>query len=229
MPISPTFQEERRLWRKGFYRVLGVDEVGRGPVAGNVTVAGVLFPATFNINNATGTESRKRRGKLKKFLSRIKDSKQLSGKKRGEIFTETKEYPEIEWHVANVSSKVIDRINIQRAIRRAVIRVIKKFNPRPDFVILDGNWFTFRSPAVPDYICIIQADEKVMSCALASVIAKVIRDRAMVRLAKRFPCYGFENHKGYATKTHRAALKKFGPCEIHRKTFLENILYLTDL
>ncbi len=208
MIVKPTFKEERKLYRQGYRRIVGVDEVGRGCLAGNVTAAAVTFPAKMP-----------RSARVRKFLKEIRDSKKLTPKKREEIFEALKSFPEITWKIARVSEKVIDRINIQKATELAMVRAVKKFHPLPDFAILDGSRFFSRGLETIQYKLIVKADERVTSSALASVIAKVTRDRLMVRLAKKYPEYRFEIHKGYGTRKHRQALKKFGACELHRKTF----------
>lgn len=209
MQKHPNLTIEKKLWQRGYKRIIGIDEVGRGSLAGNVTVAGVLFPLGLKIN-----ESRWRR-----FSERIKDSKQLTPKRREEVFEILKEFPEIEWRAAHISEKVIDRINIRRATERAMVRVIKKFNPFPDFVIFDGIRFSARVLDTVDNLFLVKADVKVMSCALASIIAKVTRDRYMRRTAKKYPRYGFERHKGYGTLAHRNAIRKYGVCVLHRRSF----------
>lgn len=205
---NPTLKEEKRLWRRGYRKIIGTDEVGRGAVAGNVTAAAISFTTKINISP-----------KLKNLLATVKDSKKLTPKKREAIFRELKQYPEVEWKIAKVSARVIDRINIQRASELATIRAVKKFNSRPDFVIIDGSRFFSNGLKNISYKTLVRADEKTISCALASIVAKVTRDRTMVKLARKFPDYGFETHKGYGTKKHCEALEKFGPCEIHRKSF----------
>jgi ribonuclease HII len=122
----------------------------------------------------------------------------------------------MEWGIGRVSEKAIDKINILEATKLAMIKAIKKLKRKPDFLILDGN-FKIDLP-IPQK-SIVKADEKVFSCACAAILAKVWRDRIMQRYHKKFPYYGFDKHKGYPTKYHIKMLKKYGPCEIHRKTF----------
>jgi len=198
-------REERKLWRKGFKRVVGLDESGRGPLAGPVTAAAVTvrqFP---------------------KELRGVKDSKRLSPKKREKLYEILTKHPAIEWGIGRVGNKVIDRINIleatKLAMKRAVMNLesrIKNQESRIDFLILDGR---MKLDLDISQKSIIKADDKVFSCAAASIIAKVFRDRVMRRNERKFPQYGFSKHKGYPTKYHKKMLKKYGPCKIHRKSF----------
>ena len=209
MQNRPNLTIERKLWRQGYGRVLGIDEVGRGALAGNVTVAAVLFSPGLQMNGV----------RWRNLLGRINDSKQLTPKRREEVFEMLKEFPEIEWRAAYISENVIDRINIRKATERAMLRVIKKFDRPPDFVIFDGIHFSARALDTLNHLFLVKADARVMSCALASIIAKVTRDRYMKRIAKKYPVYGFEKHKGYGTLRHRDAIRKHGPCVLHRRSF----------
>ena len=218
----PNFREEKRLWRQGCKRVFGLDEAGRGPLSGPVVAAAIAINPKF-----------------KNSLKKIKDSKKLSPKRREEIFEIIKDHPQIGWGIGRVSEKVIDRINIleatKLAMKRAVLNLEKKFSKenkkgkrlvqksydrrilaQADFLLIDGNFSLYLD--IPQK-SIIKGDEKVFSCALASVVAKVIRDRAMGRYHKKYPNYGFDKHKGYGTELHRRNIKKYGICKIHRKTF----------
>jgi ribonuclease HII len=195
----PNLNEEKKLWRKGFKRVVCLDEAGRGPLAGPVVAAAVSIIANCKLQ-----------------IANLKDSKKLTPKKREEFFKILTKHPNIEWGIGRVSEKVIDKINILEATKLAMIKAIKKLKRKPDFLILDGNFtIDLGIPQKP----IIKADEKVFSCSAASIIAKVTRDRIMVRYHKKYPQYGFDRHKGYPTKLHRRLLKKYGCCGIHRKTF----------
>jgi len=196
--FNPNLKEERKLWKKGFKRVAGLDEAGRGPLSGPVVAGAVLI-------------------KTKRFsFFSIKDSKKLSAKKREEFFKILTNHPDLEWGIGIVSEKVIDKINILEATKLAMKKAIKKLKKKPDFLILDGN---FRINLPFPQKSIIKADEKVFSCAAASIIAKVTRDRIMDRYHKKYPLYKFNKHKGYPTKLHFKLLKKHGPCKIHRKSF----------
>jgi len=201
----PNLKKEKKLWNKGYRRIAGLDESGRGPLAGSVIAAAVtfrkfptLYPELLNVN----------------------DSKVLSLKQREELFEALLNNPNIGWATGRVSEKVIDKINIleatKLAMKRAVKNLNKKLNRKVDFLILDGNMTL--SLSIPQK-SIKKADNKVFSCAAASIIAKVKRDRVMKRYHEKYSKYGFDKHKGYATKLHRKMLKKYGPCQIHRKTF----------
>lgn len=187
--------------------VIGIDEVGRGPLAGPVSVGVVMATPRM----------------LKKF-SAIKESKQLSRLQREEWAGKIKqeEGEDLRFAVSAVSAAVIDKKGIVFAINSALSRSIKKMNadPRRIVVLLDGGLH-----APKEYACqttIIRGDEKETVIAMASVIAKVTRDRWMLRMAKKYPKYGFEKHVGYGTRAHIAAMQKFGLSEIHRKTFCKN-------
>lgn len=192
----PNLKEEKKLWRKGF-TVAGLDEAGRGPLAGPVVACALCF-------------------KKRVSLKGIKDSKKLSFKQREEIYSLLKKNLDVEWGIGRVSEKVIDRINILEATKLAMERAVKNLKVNPEFLIIDGN-FGIKS-AIPQKL-IIKADEKVFSCAAASIVAKVVRDRMMIKYHQKYPYYGFNKHKGYGTKNHRDLIKKKGFCNIHRKSF----------
>ena len=191
----PTLKEEKKLWKEGYKRVAGLDEAGRGPLAGPVVACAVIIGRSD--------------------LHYIKDSKQLSAKQREEIYSILTKHPDIEWGIGLVSEKIIDKINILEATKLAMQKAVSKLK-EPDFLILDGN-FSIKSD-IPQK-SIIKADEKVFSCSCASIIAKVTRDRLMIKYDKKYPCYGFASNKGYPTKYHRAMLNKYGRCGIHRDSF----------
>jgi ribonuclease HII len=195
----PTLQEEKRLWKKGYKRVACLDESGRGPLAAPVVATAVMMNPKSKIQNL-----------------KIKDSKKLTAKKREEFYRVLTKNPDIKWRIARVSEKVIDKINILEATKLAMKRAIEKLNKKPNFLILDGKMeLNLNIPQKS----IIKADEKVFSCAVASILAKVSRDRMMERYHQKYPQYGFDKHKGYPTKLHRKMLKKYGPSKIHRRTF----------
>lgn len=205
----PNFNEERKLGRRGYKRVAGLDESGRGPLAGPVMVAAVII---------RNTDGKRRRIK---FFRKIKDSKKLTPRKREEWFCWLTSQINIKWATARVSEKAIDKINILEATRLAMKKAVKnlkrKIGQEPDFLIVDGNRDL---PNIKiSQKCIVKADEKVISCSAASIISKVKRDRIMERYHKQYPQYGFDKHKGYPTKRHRQMLRKYGPCKIHRKSF----------
>lgn len=194
----PSFQEEKKLKKKGYKKIAGVDEAGRGPLAGPVVACAVAVKRDLNID-----------------FKRIKDSKQLTAKQREELYPVLINHPEIEWGIGCVSEKIIDKINILQATRLAMKKAVKKLN-KPSFLILDGNMtLDLKIPQKS----IVKADEKVFSCALASIIAKVYRDRIMRRRHKKYPVYGFWQHKGYPTTFHRRMIKKHGVCALHRQSF----------
>ncbi|MCP6719452.1 MAG: ribonuclease HII [Patescibacteria group bacterium] len=201
----PNFSEERKLLRKGYKRVVGIDEVGRGPLAGPVMAAAVIIDSKFKFQNS----------KLE-----IKDSKKLTPRKREELYKILTNHPQIKWGIGRVSEKVIDRINIleatKLAMERAVKNLDKRHNKQADFLILDGN---FKINTNINQKSIIRADNIVLSCSVASIIAKVTRDRVMQRYDKKHPQYGFSRHKGYATRLHLKMLKKYSFCPIHRVSF----------
>jgi len=216
-------REEKKLWKKGYKRVAGLDEAGIGPLAGPVVAAAVIVKK-FSIFNFQ--------------FSKIRDSKKLSSKQREEFYKILTTHPNIYWGVGIVSPKVIDKINILNASRLAMkkslvnlekkprtfhpaifakgCRASKKVRYKIDFIILDGKGKL--DVPIPQK-AIVKADEKVFSCTAASIIAKVTRDRIMMRLHKKYPQYRFDLHKGYPTKLHIKMLKKYGPCPIHRKSF----------
>ena len=202
------------------YIIIGIDEAGRGPLAGPVVVGGIKL----NLKNQKS-----------KIFKGIKDSKKLSAKQREEWFAKLTAHPKIEWAVGRVWPRVIDRINISQAANLGALRVyrrlsannesgtnkrIRKFVKNSLFVdaktLLDGGLYLPKK--IPSKT-IIRGDEKIPVIAAASIIAKVTRDRIMVRLHKKYPRYRFDIHKGYGTKLHRAMIKKFGRSEVHRKSF----------
>lgn len=205
------FEEEIKLFKQGYRRVVGLDEAGRGPIAGPVVACAVMI---IDKKSVTGN----------KFLKGIKDSKKLSAKKREGWYEILTNFPAIKWAIARVSEKVIDRINIKNAAELAMERAIKKLKVKSpklkvDFLIIDGNNIKNSKLKNFRHKLITKADEKIFSCAAASIIAKVTRDRIMKRYHRKYPRYGFDKHKGYGTEYHRKMLKKYGPCQIHRRSF----------
>jgi len=208
-----TLQEERKLWRKGYKYVAGLDEAGRGPLAGPVTAAAVMIKI-FNFQSASWRTIFKQFPMIQ--FSKLRDSKKLSKKQREEFYKLITRSPTIKWGIGRVSEKVIDKINILEATKLAMLKAIKKLKRKPDFLILDGN---FKIDTSILQKSVVKGDEKVFSCACASILAKVYRDRIMQRYHKKYPKYRFDLHKGYPTKLHLKILKKCGPCKIHRKSF----------
>ncbi len=193
----PTLDHENQLRAAGHAIVAGIDEAGRGPLAGPVTVAAVVLPADFT-------------------HAVLNDSKQLTEKKREAIYEEITADPRIRWHCCVIEPGEIDRINILQATWEGMRRSALALDPRPDAVLIDGK--PVKKYPLPQ-VALVKGDSLSFSIAAASVIAKVTRDRIMLRLAEEFPQYGFEIHKGYPTPKHLAALKKHGPCPQHRRSF----------
>jgi len=204
----PNFSEEKRLWKRGYRVVIGIDEAGRGPLAGPVFAGAVVV----NFSNHLTIKALGHLG--------VRDSKKLTPKKREELYKILISHSKIEWAVGRASEKVVDRINIleatKLAMKRAVKNLEKKLGKKADFLILDGR---IKLDLDISQKSIIKGDNKVFSCAAASIIAKVRRDRLMKKHDKKYPQYGFISHKGYGTKKHMTALTGFGPCKIHRKSF----------
>jgi ribonuclease HII len=198
------FEFERVLWQQQVARVAGVDEAGRGPLAGPVVVAAAILPPRWA---ETG---------LPAELAGLNDSKQLTEIQRERFFAFLIACGEIEFGIAEVSAAVIDEINILQATHRAMNEALGKLNPLPPHALVDGHPVkTLRVPQT----AIVKGDARSYSIAAASVLAKVTRDRLMLAYATQFPEYGFAEHKGYGTAKHLAAIEKFGACPIHRQTF----------
>lgn len=207
---TPYLKEEKKLWQRGYKKVVGLDEAGRGPLAGPVEAAAVkVFPAKIKSPNVG----------IKRLLKEARDSKKLTPRKREELYKLITKNSAIEWKVARVSEKIIDKINIKNASELAMFRAVKKLKLIPNFLIIDGKFLKNNKLKNIKHKLIIKADEKVFSCILASIIAKVTRDRIMQKYHKKYPRYGFDRHKGYPTKYHLKMLRKYRPCKIHRKSF----------
>ena len=192
-----TWEYEEKAWAQGYSAVCGVDEAGRGPVAGPVCAAAVILQGGIEIEG-------------------LNDSKKLSEKKREQLFEVITEQA-LAWSVSLVDEKTIDEINILQATYCAMRQAVEGLTSPADFVYVDGN----RSEGLDlPHECVVSGDAKVPSVAAASIIAKVTRDRLMRQFAEQYPAYGFEKHKGYETKAHDEALLIYGPCPIHRMTFL---------
>lgn len=191
-----TLEFEREEQLSGYSLIAGMDEVGRGPLAGPVVVACVIM----NLEN---------------IIPEVTDSKKLSEKKREAL------YPQILDNalcvsIAEVSEKVIDEINILQATKLAMKNAVEGLKIKPDVVLIDAVKLDIPYKTVS----IIKGDLRSYSIACASIVAKVYRDKMMVDLSNKYPEYGFEKHKGYGTKDHIDALAKYGACDIHRKTFI---------
>jgi ribonuclease HII len=194
--------------------VVGIDEAGRGPLAGPVAVGAVsvAYPE-------------RSRGMLKKFFKGIKDSKKLSESDRElwfDLALEAKREGLLEFKVSLVSERVIDRRGISYAVNLGIKRCLSALNTREDSqVFLDGG---IKAPEkFIHQTTVVRGDEKIPVISLASIMAKVTRDRRMVKLSKKFPKFSFHIHKGYGTFMHRKALEKHGPTDVHRKSFLKNL------
>ncbi len=188
---------EHALLEQGVGTICGVDEAGRGPLAGPVCAAAVILPEGCVIDG-------------------LNDSKKLSDKKRRELFPIIKEKA-IAYGIAFASEQEIDEINILQATFLAMKRAIAQLEGKADFALIDGNRETdFGVPCMT----VVKGDSRSANIAAASVLAKVTRDLYMEELAEKYPAYGFETHKGYGTKAHYAAIAEHGMCDAHRRTFL---------
>ncbi len=189
---------EEKYYAAGFQTICGVDEAGRGPLAGPVCAAAVILPPHVRIPG-------------------LNDSKKLSDKRRRELFPVIQEQA-LSFGIAFASEQEIDEINILQATFLAMKRAMEQLSLRPELALIDGNRETdFGLPAKT----VVKGDSLSANIAAASILAKVTRDDLMIRMADRYPEYGFEIHKGYGTRAHYAALERFGPCPIHRMTFLK--------
>lgn len=193
----PDYRLESALREKGFARIAGVDEAGRGPLAGPVVVAAVVLPDEWR-----GPEI-------------LDDSKRMSPEARESSFAALRERA-LAWRIAVIQPAEIDRLNILQATLAGMVLAVKRMRPPPDFVLVDGN----RAPALPLPLeTVVKGDQISISIAAASVMAKVVRDRIMRVYGRRYPGWGFEQHKGYGTAMHRECLRRLGPSPIHRASF----------
>jgi len=212
-------QTERYYWKKGYKIIIGLDEVGRGPLSGPVTTAAVI------INSKAKNEKSKLQVKNQNFktlLESARDSKKLSEKQREKIFTLIKKCSYIKFSHSSVSAKTIDKINIENATKKAMKnclnKIITKYNTKDILILIDGNRVLDKNLRISQK-AIVKGDDKIFSIALASIIAKVTRDRKMKKLSLQYPEYYFHQHKGYGTKLHKKLIKKYGPCKIHRQSY----------
>ena len=189
---------ENNCFAQGYRMVCGVDEAGRGPLAGPVCAAAVILPPNLEIPG-------------------LNDSKKLSDKKRRELYPLIKEKA-VAYGIAFADQSEIDSINILQATYLAMERAMAQLSVKPDIALIDGN--RAKDFGLPVQT-VVHGDSLSASIAAASVLAKVTRDDVMLEMAKTYPGYGFEIHKGYGTKAHYAALEELGPCPIHRMTFLK--------
>lgn len=191
---------EASLRKQGFLRIAGVDEAGRGPLAGPVYAAAVILDPA---NPIWG----------------LNDSKRLSARRREALYEQI-QLQAVSWGIGSASAAEIDHLNILEATRLAMRRAIGCLSPQPEYVLFDYISFDQFRDCPADFIK--KGDAVSNAIAAASILAKVTRDREMLRLAEQYPSYGFETHKGYGTAAHYAALDQFGPCAIHRRSFLSS-------
>lgn len=193
----PDLLLEKELHRQGYLRVAGIDEAGRGPLAGPVSVAAVILPQDFRHD-------------------RLNDSKKLTEKLREAIYEEITTHPGITWCSVHIDPATIDRLNILHATWKGMADCFAGIDGGADYALIDGK----PVPGFPgSNQAVVRGDGKSLSIAAASVIAKVERDRIMVKMGKRYPQYDFHKHKGYGTRAHLEALRVHGPCVIHRRSF----------
>lgn len=194
--LQQLLRYEEAARRLGYRFIAGVDEAGRGPLAGPVVAAACSIPEGI-------------------FFPGINDSKQLTAKQRASLFKEITTHPDVVYGVGIVSHEVIDQINILQASIKAMIDAVEALKIAPDYLLVDGLKLPHPTPSEK----IIKGDAKSQSIAAASIIAKETRDGLMETYHEKWPHYGFDRHKGYGTKKHVEAIRKHGPCPIHRSTF----------
>lgn len=195
-------QMEKELYQKGFQTIAGIDEAGRGPLAGPVVVAGVIMPKDSMIEG-------------------VNDSKKVSEKKREKLYDLILEEA-ISYSVAVIGQDCIDDINILNATKQGVSTVVEELDVKPDLILVDALTH-INTKGIP-YDSIIKGDAKCYCIAAASILAKVTRDRIMRQWDEIYPQYGFAKHKGYGTAAHIAAIKEYGLCPIHRRSFTKNFV-----
>ena len=198
--MTDLWELENEIYDSGVSLICGVDEAGRGPLAGPVCAAAVILPRNIEIVG-------------------LNDSKKLSEKSREKLYDEICEKA-MSFGIAFASVEEIEEFNILNAAMLAMNRAIAQLEPQPELALIDGN----RSSAIEiNSRCVIKGDAKCADIAAASILAKVTRDRHMLDMAEKYPEYHFERHKGYGTKLHYEALREYGPCEIHRPSFLRKM------
>ena len=191
---------ESRARAQGYKAIAGVDEAGRGPLAGPVVAAACIFPEGF-------------------YLPGINDSKKLTAEERERLYALIRENPEILSGVGIVESLIIDQINILQATFQAMAAAISALSQKPDYLLIDGNQMPLRLKLELPCEGIVEGDSLSQSIMAAGILAKVTRDRIMLEHHKTWPQYGFNEHKGYGTEKHLKGLKEFGPCPIHRMSY----------
>lgn len=197
----PDFELEKSALNAGFTAVCGVDEAGRGPLAGPVCAAAVILPTDVEIEG-------------------INDSKKLSEKRREELFSIIKEKA-IAYSIAFADVREIEEHNILNATFLAMNRAMENLSVKADFALIDGNTIP-KGIKIPGQ-AVVKGDSLSVSISAASILAKVTRDRLLLEYDEKYPEYNFKKHKGYGTKEHIEAIKKYGICEVHRPSFLKNI------
>ncbi len=195
---NPNWKRESDLWQRGYQFVAGIDEVGRGAWAGPIVAAGVIF-------------------EKKQIIEGLKDSKKISASKRIKLLEIIKE-KSLAWTVQLVENTIIDEIGVGQANALVIDKVINNLEPRPQYLLIDKASVTKYKIRIP-WETIIKGDNLVNSIAAASILAKVFRDKIMLELAKKYPNYGFEEHKGYGTALHQKMLTKYNACAVHRKSY----------
>ena len=195
----PTFAEELALYAQGYHLIAGIDEVGRGPLAGPLVAAAVVLPLNFNLP----------------WLSGVRDSKQITHRQREAVFSHIKESG-LDWSTGTVAPQEVDSIGITAATKKAMLQAVQGLPRRPSYLLIDAVHLP--ESGVP-YKPIIKGDQRCLSIAAASIVAKVTRDRMMVEEDLRYPGYGFAAHKGYHTSAHLEHLRRLGLSPIHRRSF----------
>jgi ribonuclease HII len=196
VPLDPDDVFECEAWTRGFRRVAGVDEAGRGPLAGPVVAAAVILPRRCRLEG-------------------LRDSKLLSERQREQLYRQLLTVA-VDVGVGVVDAEVIDALNILEATRLAMAQAVRHLTPSPDYLLLDA---VVLSGMVMEQRAVIKGDRLCRSIAAASIVAKVVRDRLMARAHARYPQYGFLAHKGYGTAEHLRQLRRYGPCALHRRSF----------
>ena len=198
--MGDKWEIERACWARGYEMVCGADEAGAGPLAGAVCAGAVILPREL-------------------VIEELDDSKKLTPKRRDQLFDVIRERA-VAWAVAWADEKEIDELNILNARMLAMDRAIRALNPPADYALIDGN----RNKGISLVNeMVVKGDTRSASIAAASILAKVSRDRYMEEMAQQYPQYEFEKHKGYPTKRHYELLRQYGPCPIHRRTFLKKL------
>ena len=198
------FDFEQEAHKKGYFFIAGVDEAGRGPLAGPVVAAAVILPSHIHSS-----------AEIPKIFTEVDDSKKLSAEKRKYLYNELISSG-IKFGIGIVSEKTIDEINILRATILAMEKAVSELKPEPEYLLIDG--ITPLNLSIEQKL-IIKGDSRSCSIAAASIFAKVTRDRIMDEIHTLYPQYGFNKHKGYPTKNHLNKIFELGPCPIHRKSF----------